>query len=90
MISILGMQLGYKLVVGSVATVLINTEGNVVEVASNLGFLAFASVFAPLFATAGATWGGAAMFNSISRRANAIAAVATGGVSAIIGGFRKA
>ena len=90
MISILGMQLGYNLVVGIVATVLINTEGNVVEVASNLGFLAFASVFAPLFATAGATWGGAAMFNSISRRANAIAAVATGGVSALIGGFRKA
>lgn len=89
MVSILGMQLGYNLVVGIVATVLINTEGNVVEVASNLGFLAFASLFAPLFATAGATWGGAAMFSSISRRANAIAAVATGGISAIIGGFRK-
>ena len=83
------MQLGYNLVVGIVATVLINTEGNVVEVASNLGFLAFASVFAPLFATVVTTWGGAALFNSISRRANAIAAVATGGVSAFIGGFRK-
>ncbi|NEQ29555.1 MAG: hypothetical protein F6K04_00930 [Leptolyngbya sp. SIO4C5] len=80
-VGLLGLQIGYNLIVGIVAVVLANTRGGAIEVSQNLGFLLFISVFAPALATFISSWSATTLYASISRRANSIASAVTGGIS---------
>jgi hypothetical protein len=82
-VGLIGLQVGYNLLVGIVAAVLANTDGGAVEVSQNLGFLLFISVFAPGLVTALASWSATSLFSAISRRANGIASTITGGISTV-------
>jgi hypothetical protein len=82
-VGLIGLQVGYNLLVGIVAAVLANTNGGAVEVSQNLGFLLFISVFAPGLVTALASWSATSLFSAISRRANGIASTITGGISTV-------
>jgi hypothetical protein len=89
-ISLYGVKLGYILLVGVVSSVLVNTDGNAAELASEYGFLTFISIFSPIIATSLAGWGGLSLFQSISRRAASITSAASSGISTVLtGGFLK-
>ncbi len=83
MISLFGVQLGYNIIVGLAAIVIVKSNA---ELASDISFLFFISIFAPVLAVLISSGGGIALYNGISSRvqqltnifSNAIAAVATG------------
>jgi hypothetical protein len=83
-IGLMGLQIGYNLIVGIVAVVLANTEGGALEISQNLGFLMFISIFAPALVSGFSTWSATALYSAISRRANGIASTVTGGVSSAV------
>jgi len=64
LISLYGIQLGYNIIVGLVAIVLVETTG---PITAELSFAFFLSLFAPLLAVVIPTGGGIAMFNAIKR-----------------------
>lgn len=83
-VGLLLLQLSYNLLVGLVAVVLANTEGNALETSQNLGFLVFLAVFAPAVTTALASYSASSIFTGISNRANSFAAVISGGISTAV------
>lgn len=83
-IGLIGLQIGYNLIVGIVAVVLANTDGGALEVSQNLGFLMFISIFAPALVSAFSTWSATSLYSAISRRANGIASTVTGGISSAV------
>ncbi|MEH2026883.1 hypothetical protein [Nostoc sp.] len=62
-ISLFGVQLGYNILVGLAAVVLVKSGA---ELASDVAFLCFLSIFAPVLAVLIAGGGGMAIYNGIS------------------------
>ena len=62
-ISLFGLQLGYNIVVGLAAIVIVNSHA---ELITDVAFLFFLAVFAPLLAILMATGGGIALYRGIS------------------------
>ena len=100
-LSLFFMQLGYVLIVGVVATILNLTSQNgqsIGMVISDLAFLVFLAIIAPIMAVAISKGGGDALFNGISRSGTALArlggdlalAAATGGTATGVKGVAKA
>ena len=100
-LSLFFMQLGYVLIVGVVATILNLTSQNgqsIGTVISDLAFLVFLAIIAPIMAVAISKGGGDALFNGISRSGTALArlggdlalAAATGGTATGVKGVAKA
>lgn len=83
MIYLFGAQLGYNIIVGLTAVVIMKSNA---ELASDISFLFFISIFAPALAVLISSGGGIALYNGMSSRiqqlanilSNAIATVATG------------
>lgn len=82
-IALFGIQLGYNMLVGIIAVVLVSTTGNFAEVVSDLGFLLIAAIFAPAIAYRLGKGGGVALFDTASRKAAQITTAATSAVSTI-------
>ncbi len=83
-LSLLGLKLGYTILVGIVAVVMVNVEGDFAEVAASSGFLMFIAVFAPMLAVSISTFGGVALYQGISSRANQITSTVAHGVSTVV------
>lgn len=79
-VSLFGVQLGYNIVVGLAATVIVTAGG---ETASDLAFLAFISIFAPALALLIAGGGGVALYTGINSRVPALVNAAFDSVTAI-------
>ncbi len=62
-ISLLGAQLGYNILVGLVAAVVVRSGG---EIVTDITFAAFLSIFAPALSILIARGGGIALYNGIS------------------------
>lgn len=83
MISLFGAQLGYNIIVGIAAIVIVKSNA---ELASDIAFLFFIAIFSPVLALLISSGGGIALYNGISSRtqqlanifSNAIATIATG------------
>lgn len=82
-IALFGIQLGYNMLVGIMAVVLVSTTGNFAEVVSDLGFLLIAAIFAPAIAYRLGKGGGVALFDTASRKAAQLTTAATSAVSTI-------
>jgi hypothetical protein len=86
-ISLFGIQLGYNILIGMVATVIVAAG---VQSATDLAFVIFISICAPVLAVAIAGGGGIALYSSINRSttelASKAAAIAGTAVGAIVGG----
>jgi hypothetical protein len=85
-ISLFGVQLGYNIVVGLAATVIVSAGA---QSASDLAFLAFISIFAPALALLIAGGGGVALYTGINNRVPALLNAAFDGVIAVAIGFAK-
>jgi hypothetical protein len=85
-ISLFGVQLGYNIVVGLAATVIVSAGA---QSASDLAFLAFISIFAPALALLIAGGGGIALYTGINSRVPALVNAAFDGVVAVVTGFVK-
>lgn len=73
-VSILGMQLGYALLVGFMASVLVSAGGqNAIAAAGDYGFLFFVAIFAPVISSLIAKGGGEQLYHGISAKAARIA-----------------
>lgn len=75
-VSILAIQLGYVLIVGIGASVLVATDAQnqtAISAAGDYGFLIFISIFAPTLATAIGKGGGQAAYQGISQKAGQVA-----------------
>ena len=83
-ISLFGVQLGYNIVVGLAATVIVSAGA---QSASDLAFLAFISIFAPALALLIAGGGGIALYTGINSRVPALVNAAFDGVLAVATGF---
>lgn len=89
-VGIFGIQLGYNILVGLVATVLILTDRqNAIGAAGNFGFLLFISIFSPFLAVLIGGGGGVALYEGISRKAvqfgqGALQVVSTGVQMAVL------
>ena len=83
-ISLFGVQLGYNIVVGLAATVIVSAGAQSV---SDLAFLAFISIFAPALALLIAGGGGIALYTGINSRVPALVNAAFDGVVAVATGF---
>jgi hypothetical protein len=87
-VSILGIQLGYVLLVGFMASVLVATDAqNAIASAGDYGFLLFIAIFAPWIAYALGKGGGEQLYHGISQRA---ARLAQAGVQIIASGVKLA
>jgi hypothetical protein len=67
-LGILAVQMGYNILVGLMAFVIVNID-NVSEVISSMGFLMFSAVFSPYLAYEIGRGGGVALYQGISNRA---------------------
>ncbi|GJD19859.1 hypothetical protein RIVM261_048150 [Rivularia sp. IAM M-261] len=83
-VSLFGVQLGYNIVVGLAATVIVAAGA---QSASDLAFLAFISIFAPALALLIAGGGGVALYTGINSRVPALVNAAFDGVVAVATGF---
>jgi len=83
-IALFGVQLGYNIVVGLAATVIVAAGAQSV---SDLAFLAFISIFAPALALLIAGGGGIALYTGINTRAAQIVNAAFDGVIAVATGM---
>ncbi|MGB7378343.1 MAG: hypothetical protein WA959_17505 [Rivularia sp. (in: cyanobacteria)] len=83
-VSLFGVQLGYNIVVGLAATVIVSAGAQSV---SDLAFLAFISIFAPALALLIAGGGGIALYTGINSRVPALVNAAFDGVVAVATGF---
>ncbi len=83
-VSLFGVQLGYNIVVGLAATVIVTAGA---QSASDLAFLAFISIFAPALALLIAGGGGVALYTGINSRVPALVNAAFDGVVAVATGF---
>ncbi|MEG3838698.1 hypothetical protein [Microcoleus sp. herbarium14] len=78
-LSLFGVQLGYNIVVGLAATVLVNSGA---ELASDVAFLFFISIFAPGLALLIAGGGGIALYNGIASNAKQLVDVLSNAIGA--------
>ena len=83
-ISLFGVQLGYNIVVGLAATTIVTAGG---ETSSDLAFLTFISIFAPILSLLIAGGGGVALYSGIASRATVLASTAVDGFAALVTGF---
>ena len=83
MIGLFAIQMGYNILVGIVAVVLVSTTGNFAEVVSDLGFLLITAIFAPRLAYLLGKGGGVALYESASRKATQVTTATTSAVSTI-------
>ena len=89
-LSLYALKLGYTLVVGVIAVVIVNTQGDIAEVSLGYGFILFSAVFAPILATLIAGGGGVALYQGIARRAAAMTGAVSGGITTLVtGGFLR-
>lgn len=65
-LSLFGIQMAYNIIVGLMATILVKSGA---ELASDIAFMLFVSIFAPALAVAIAGGGGIAIYNTISNKA---------------------
>ncbi|MBD2093248.1 hypothetical protein H6F67_25725 [Microcoleus sp. FACHB-1515] len=79
LISLFGLQLGYNLLVGLVAVVIVKSGA---ELASDIAFLIFISWFAPILAGAVAGGGGLALYRGVANNAGRMAMFASDLVAA--------
>lgn len=79
-ISLLGVQLGYNIIVGLVAVVVVRSGG---ELATDIAFLAFLSIFSPALALLVAGGGGVALYNGISNNVKSVIDFASSAVGAV-------
>ncbi len=82
-ISLYGLKLFYSIIVGIIATVIVNTDGSLAELGSEFGFLIFLSLLAPFISTALVSWGGVSLYQGIQSRATAILGAALDGVGSM-------
>ncbi len=80
-ISLIGVQLGYNIIIGIGATVMVEADA---ELASDLSFLLFLSIFSPILSVLIAGMGGTALFQSMSRNSAAMASKVGGTVSSLV------
>lgn len=78
-LALFGLQLGYNIVVGLSAAILVKSGA---ELASDVAFLMFLSIFAPILSTLIAAGGGIALYNGIASNVKQIADVASNLVGA--------
>lgn len=83
-IALFGVQLGYNIVVGLAATVIVAAGAQSI---SDLAFLAFISIFAPALALLIAGGGGVALYTGINSRATALVNAAFDGAIAVSTGI---
>ncbi|RUT03801.1 hypothetical protein DSM106972_047150 [Dulcicalothrix desertica PCC 7102] len=83
-IALFGVQLGYNIVVGLAATVIVAAGA---QSASDLAFLTFISIFAPALALLIAGGGGVALYTGINSRVPALVNAAFDGVVAVTTGL---
>lgn len=83
-IALFGVQLGYNIVVGLAATVIVAAGA---QTFSDLAFLAFISIFAPALALLIAGGGGVALYAGINSRVPALVNAALDGVVAVTTGI---
>jgi hypothetical protein len=79
-ISLFGVQLGYNIIVGLVAVVVVRAGG---ELATDIAFLAFLSIFSPALALLIAGGGGIALYNGISNNVKSVIDFASSAVGAV-------
>lgn len=82
--SLFGVQIGYNILVGLAATVIVKAGG---QSASDLGFLAFISIFAPALAVAIASGGGLSLYWGIANNAPMLARIVVDAASSGVGSF---
>lgn len=82
-LSLFGIQLGYNIVIGLVATVIVAANAQSI---TDLAFVAFISIFAPMLAVAIAGGGGIALYSSISQGVTTTVTTAVSAAGAIAGG----
>lgn len=82
--ALFGVQLGYNIVVGLAATVIVAAGA---QTFSDLAFLAFISIFAPALALLIAGGGGVALYTGINNRVPALVNAAFDGVVAVATGL---
>jgi hypothetical protein len=78
-LSLFGVQLGYNIIVGLAAVVLVNSGA---ELASDVAFLFFISIFAPGLALLIAGGGGIALYNGIAGNAKQLVDVLSNAIAA--------
>lgn len=78
-LSLFGVQLGYNIIVGLAAVVLVNSGA---ELASDVAFLFFISIFAPGLALLIAGGGGIALYNGIAGNAKQLVDVFSNAIGA--------
>jgi hypothetical protein len=83
-VALLGVQLGYNIVVGLAATVIVSAEA---QTFSDLAFLAFISIFAPALSLLIAGGGGVALYSGITNRVTSFVNTAVDGLAAVVTGF---
>lgn len=79
-ISLFGVQLGYNIIVGLVAVVVVRSGG---ELATDIAFLAFLSIFSPALALLVAGGGGVALYNGISNNVKSVIDFASNAIGAV-------
>lgn len=82
-ISLYTLKLGYALVVGTIAAVIVGIEGDQADIALGYGFITFSAIFAPLIATVLTGWGGVSLYQAISRRSASITSAVSSGLSTL-------
>lgn len=85
-LSLYNLKLGYTIIVGIIASVIVNTEGSAAEIVLGYAFVMFSSLFAPIIATLLAGGGGIAIYQGIARRAASITSAASGGATTLLTG----
>lgn len=80
-ISLFGIQLGYNIISGLTATILVQAGG---ESISDFNFMLFLAVFSPIIATAISTGGGIAVFQAVSNGTKGVTNTISNGLGSAI------
>jgi hypothetical protein len=80
-ISLLGVQLGYTIIVGLAAIVVVNSNG---ELVTDVAFLFFLSVFAPLLAVIVSSGGGITLYRGITSNTKRLIDLASVGITKLV------
>lgn len=84
--SLFGVQLGYNIIVGVAAIVIVNSGG---ELITDVGFLFLLAVFAPMLAIAVSSFGGIAIYRAVSRGTQTIINTGSTVISSAAQGIAK-
>jgi hypothetical protein len=80
--SLFGVQLGYNIVVGLVAVVIVNSNA---ELVTDIAFLFFLAVFAPVLAVLIARGGGTALYNAIANNTKQLTDILSNAIGVMAG-----